>query len=797
MQVTAPQRRHARFGSFTVDLVSRELHNNGDRIHLQEKPFQILVILLDHPGELVTREEFRQKLWPSDTFVDFEHSINTAVKKLREALDDDADEPRFIETLPRRGYRFIAPVAETPVAEAAPGSPISAQAAAPAEAPRTRSRRGWHVLLSGAVVVLLVGALFLGLNVGGVRDRFLHGKISGQDTIVLADFMNSTGDPVFDDTLKQALRIALKQSPFLDVLPENKVAATLRRMARPVDTVLVHEAIRDLCQRAGCRAYVAGSIAKLDSEYVLGLKAVNCQSGKLLAQELVTVARKEQVLDALGKAAVRMRGQLGESLATVQRFDVPLAEATTSSLDALKAYSLGAKADGEKGAAAALPFDLRAIQLDPNFTLAYLAAGAHYLGLGEPGRANEYFTKAFQLRTREGEHDKLVISALYYLNTTGELDKASGVLEERIASYPRETGAYINLGVVQGLLGQYEKAVEPSRQSLRLAPDNVGAYPNLANALLALQRFDEARKVISEAHVRKLDDYLLHNALYGLAFLRKDLPSMADQQRWFAGKPEENLGLSLASDTEAYAGRLGKARELTKRAVDSAILADSKETGAIWQENAGMREAAFGNTTKARQSAAEGLKFAPESQGVAAEAALAFALAGDKRAESLAQDLKQRFPLDTQIQSLWLPAIRAQVALNRNNPAAALAELQAATGPIELGQITFLANLSCLYPTYVRGQAFLASKQGNAAAAEFQKILDHDGLVWNCWTGALAHLGVARANALQAQSSHSAEADAARARALAAYRDFLMLWKDADFDVPVLKQAQAEYAKLQ
>jgi tetratricopeptide (TPR) repeat protein len=272
---------------------------------------------------------------------------------------------------------------------------------------------------------------------------------------------------------------------------------------------------------------------------------------------------------------------------------------------------------------------------------------------------------------------------------------------------------------------------------------------------------------------------------------------MAEQQQWLAGKPEENFGLALASDTEAYAGHVGKARELTKRAVESAIKADSKENGAISQAIAAQREAAYGNAAEARQTAAEALKLAPASQGVESEVALAFAMAGDTaRAESLAQDLNKRFPLDTQMQSLWLPAIQSQVALDRKNPASALNTLQAAS-PIELGEIGFVVNISCLYHVYVRGEAYLAAGQGSAAAAEFQKILDHSGIVWNCWTGALARLGVARANALQARTSQGADADAARVRALAAYKDFLTLWKAADPDVPILKEAKAEYAKLQ
>ncbi|PYX05110.1 MAG: hypothetical protein DMG88_22545, partial [Acidobacteria bacterium] len=535
----------------------------------------------------------------------------------------------------------------------------------------------------------------------------------------------------------------------------------------------------------------------LGSQYVLGLKAVNCRTGDLLAQEQVTAAAKEKVLDALGDAASKLRGEMGESLATVQKFDVSLAEATTSSLEALKAYSLGEKGDREKGSAAALPYHQRAIQLDPNFAMGYRGVGLDYYNLAELGRANEYLSKAFQLREHASEREKLVITADYYQSVTGELEKAAQTYEEEIASYPRDYRAHLDLGIVYAQQGQYEKGTEVTRQSLRLAPDNVAPYVDLANSLLALQRFDEARQIIQQAQARKLDDVILRNALYALAFLASDSRAMSEQQQWFAGKPEENFGLSLASDTEAYAGHLGKVRELTKRAVDSAIRADSKETGAIWQENAALREAAFGNATEARQAAAEGLKLVPPSQGVEVEAALAFAMAGDTaRAESLVQDLNKQFPLDTQMQSLWLPAIQSQLALDRKNPALALNRLQVASS-IELGQVAFVANLSCLYPAYFRGEAHLAAGQGGAAAAELQKILDHSGIVWNCWTGALAHLGVARANALQARTSQGADADAARVRALAAYKDFLTLWKDADPDIPILKQAKAEYAKLQ
>ncbi len=428
--------------------------------------------------------------------------------------------------------------------------------------------------------------------------------------------------------------------------------------------------------------------------------------------------------------------------------------------------------------------------------MGYLALGGDYYSLNEVGRASEYMTKAFQLREHTSEREKLVIGAAYYQIVTGDLDKAARTFQEEIESYPREYREYGILGTVYGEQGLYEKAADITRQSLVLAPDRWSLYANLANYTLALQRFDEARKIIHETQARKIDDGVFHNALYGLAFLGADSAAMGEQQQWFAGKPEENVGLALASDTEAYAGHLAKARGLTKQAVDTAVRADSKESGAIWLANAALWEAAYGNAAQARQSAAEALKLAPASQGVESEAALAFAMAGDiARSELSAQELGKRFPLDTQIQSLWLPAIQAQLAMDKKNPAA-LSAVQAAS-PIEFGEIAFVENISCLYHVYVRGEAYLAAGQSSAAAAEFQKILDHSGIVWNCWTGALAHLGVARANVLQSRASQGADADAARVRALAAYKDFLALWKDADPDIPILKQAKADYAKLQ
>ena len=659
---------------------------------------------------------------------------------------------------------------------------------------------GRRKLFRIATTVLTV-ALFIILLMGGglyYRWRQQRDRLTEKDTLVLADFANSTGDPVFDDTLKTALTVSLRQSPFLNVLPDNQVATTLRLMTLPANTRLTPEVTRELCERAGSKAYIAEAIGSLGSEYVLGLKAVNCQNGDTLAQQQVTAASKEKVLDVLGKAATSLRAELGESLTTVQKFDVPLEHATTSSLEALNAYSLGHKAQSEKGAAAALPYFQRAIKLDPNFAMSYRAVGVNYDALTESRQASVYYARAFQLREAVSERERLTIAADYYLNVTGDLDKAAQTYQEQIEIYPRDGGGYVGLGNVYVAQGQYEKAADAYIRTRSLVPDSSAAYGNLANALIALQRFDDVRQVLREAQGRKLEGHILHENLYALAFLASDSTGMAEQQQWFAGMPQyESIGLSLASDTEAFAGHLRRAMKLTQLAVDAAVRVDSRETTALTQENAALREAAFGNTAEARKLSAEGLKTTPGSQIARVEAALAFAMVGDTgRAESLVQDLNKGLPLNTQMHPLWLPAIEAQLALDRKNPSAALDALHLPE-PAEFGQIGFLNNLSCLYPTYVRGEAYLAAGQGSAAATEFQKILDHSGIVWNCWTGALAHLGAARANALQSRASQGADADGARVRALAEYKDFLTLWKDADPDIPILKQAKAEYVKLQ
>ena len=638
----------------------------------------------------------------------------------------------------------------------------------------------WKVVVSAAlaVVALAVGSYFIFHRTSKLTDK---------DTIVLADFTNTTDDEVFDDTLKQALAVDLGQSPFLKVLSEDKVRQTLREMTRSPSERLTRDLAREVCQRAGSKAYLAGSIAALGTQYVIGLEALNCASGDVLAREQMTAAGKEQILPALGRTASKLRSEVGESLSSVQKFDVPLSQATTNSLEALKAYTLGAKAQREKGDFEAIAFQKRAIELDPNFALAYGNLGICYYNLNQPSLGTDYLKKAFDLRDRVTEREKLHITALYYDIATGELEKANQTDELSEQVYPRDEVFYKDLGSNYMILGQYEKAATETREDIRLEPNDSVGYGNLVQIYLALNRFDEARTTTEEALGRKLGHTALHLNLYALAFFQGNVATMKQQADWAIGKPgAEDWMLSVESDTEAWFGRLGKARELSRHAVESARRSDEKEPAALWQANTAIREALFGNADEARRNADTAVALAPGSRDAEAQAALAYALAGDAaHAQTLADDLAKRFPQDTVVQSVWLPTIHAQIETSHKNPARGI-ELLQATAPYELGMLSGSAPNSCLYPVYVRAEAYLTAQQGPAAVAEFQKILDHGGLLWNSATGALAHLGLARTYVLQG--------DTIKARV--AYQDFLTLWKDADPDIPILIAAKAEYAKL-
>ena len=823
--------RLLRFGVFELNLDTEELRKDGIALKLSPQPFRVLALLAERSGQLVSREEIRQELWGEETYVDFEHGLNQCVKQIRSALNDHSSRPLYVETITRKGYRFLAPVTSknvavvakvtastsgaqptagaqgvsigtggnaasvaqaamtehAPAQDAAHAEPEAASTgegadgeSAPKASPRSRGRR----LVGGLAVAALaiVGIVFYWHSQGA-------SALMEKDTVVLADFANSTGDAVFDDTLKQALRIQLEQSPFLNLVDDHKVNSTLKLMGRSSGERLTPGLMRDLCQRVGSKAMMAGSIAALGSQYVISVQVVNCNTGDVLAEALEQAKSKEDVLKALDHAASDVRRRLGESLRSVENFATPVEEATTPSLEALKAYSMGLKVAASQGDTAALPFYKRAIELDPNFAMAYQYMSAAYMNLNEVGLARESEQKAYDLREKASEREKLLIEGQRYLSITGELEKAAQTYELGKQTYPKDPASSRKLVLIYSRLGDYEKAAAEVQELLHQDPNNFMNYSNLGGDYQNLNRLQEAEAVYQQAQERGLNGEEMFGNRYILAFLKGDAKQMADLVSAARGRAGiEDLLLAIHADTEAWYGKLQNARELTRHAMDSAMRNNAKETAAGYQAASALREVELGNRQQARHEAIAALNLAP-NPAVEAMAALALARAGDSAgAEKLASELDATSPLDTLVQKYWLPSIRAAIALDRNHPEQAIELLNTAT-PLDFASPTNVNVYLC--PPYLRGQAYLMSGQGKAAQAEFQKFIDHSGLVANFQWGVLARLGLARAYALEADVD-----PAVRDKAREAYQQFLTLWKDADPDIPIYKQAEAEYAKL-
>ncbi len=648
----------------------------------------------------------------------------------------------------------------------------------PAAVPAPKNRAPWMI---GAALIVIAAA--------GAAYFFLHHrtpKLTERDTIVLADFTNTTGDPVFDGALRQGLSAQLEQSPFLSLISDQRISQTLSLMGHPKDARLTKEVSREVCQRTASAATIEGSISSLGSQYVLGLNAINCRTGDLLAEELETAKGKEQVLTALGDAATKLREKLGESLASVKKYEAPPENVTTPSLEALQAYGLGYKTfDVTNDIGAAIPLFQRAISLDPNFAMAYLLSAESYFALSEPIQAAGNMRKAYALRERTSEREKLAISSIYELLVTGNLESARTRLKLWAQTYPRDDQPQAWLWLVYVQLGELENFLRAGQEAVKLNAGSANNYVNLVYAYQWVNLLDEAKATAQEAKTHNVYSPWTPLVLYVIDFLQHDAAGMEREAAAEMGKPSlENQMLFLESETAAYGGEFAKARELTERAADSAQRADLRETAAEYLAHAAIREALAGDAAMAKQPAQAALAMA-NGKNVEAFSAIALGVAGDSaQAGQLAAELAKRFPEDTIVQFDYLPMIRAAIALRSSEPSKAV-EALAPAAPYELGY-TNGALTFALYPIYLRGAGYLEAKQGTAAAAEFQKILDYPGVVGNEPIGALAHLGLGRAYALAGDS----------AKAKSAYQDFLALWKNADPDLPILQQAKTEYAKL-
>jgi serine/threonine protein kinase/tetratricopeptide (TPR) repeat protein len=678
------------------------------------------------------------------------------------------------------GGTSAAPLTATqPAALGTPTSAASASSAAfPAQTQTSSTTLGkrWPIVAGVAAIVAVVaaGAYF-----------FMHRgpKLTGQGSIVLADFTNTTGDPVFDGALRQGLAAQLAQSPFLHILSDRQMQQTLQYMGQPAAGRVTNELARQICQRTQSAAVMEGSIAQIGNTYNLILSALNCASGETLATATAQAPDKDHVLGALGQAAEDIRGKLGESLASIQKFNTPIGEATTSSLEALKDYSLGLQARANKGEETAAPFFKQAVALDPNFAMAYATLGQVQTNMGERSVGAEYTKKAYTLRDRASEAEKFYIDSHYYDNVTGDVDQGIQVYQLWTQTYPRDAIPWNNLGVSYSLLGQWEKSLPAVRQANQLDPDDSISFVALAGSYVGLGRFDEAKATLDQAIARKLDVPNLHQMLYLLAFVQNDLPTMDRELSIFASKgpTAEALSFALAGQTEAYSGRIEKARGSLERARTAYAGLHRDEPAAQALNILAIIEAEVGDDAGARGDAVAALALNSASLRVRTDAAYVFARAGDAaRAESIAAEIAKDHPSNTLTNGFDLPTIHAAIEIGRNNPAKAVEILQRAV-PYEL------ANQRRMLSTYQRGRAYLALHKGTEAAAEFQKIADHPGVVHNSVTGALAKLGLARAYTL--------EGDTAKARVT--YQDFLALWKDADPKIALLVAAQSEYGKLQ
>ncbi len=763
-----------RFGDFTVHRRERALRRDGIRLKLHGQPFEILLLLLEHPGEVVTREELQAKLWRGDTFVDFENGLNVAVKKLRHTLGDSATTPRYIETLPKVGYRFLMPVTAVEPGEEEASRPVLLQEPvkeSPVLLPVRRPPRFWSWLIATAATLALIG-----LGVWWYRRAHPPVALSEADSVLVADFVNTTGDPTFDGTLRRAVAVKLGESPHFNLLNEPNLRAVLRLMERPATETLVPPIDREVCERAGAKVVIGGSIVALGNHYVLSLGARNCLTGGVVAHQETRATSRDQVIPALGEMIPSFRRTLGESLATIQKFDTPIEQATTPSLSALKAYTMGDEKRLQDQEQESIGFYRMAIELDPDFAIAYARLGAIYRNLSQGELSRQYMQKAFDLREHVSEKEKLYIAAHYYTDVTQEIDKAVGAYELWTQTYPHDWIAYNNLADLSARSGLIDKAIPAAQQALRLNSNSWFAYGTLASAYLKGSRFAEA-KAICERAAAENHTGTTTNTLLRAAYAQGD-QTTADQALESAkGKPNESLLLSFASVARSGLGEIRAARELFQRSKNLALQQGLREEASNTAYDESLFEAEVGNAAQARASVEQGLRW-NQDPASRAYAALTLARIGDTAgAEKYLKQADVR-PLDTLHNVVVLASVRAAIQLDRNNAKQAIEELKDAL-PYDLSELSDGQTL------YLRGSAYLQAGLPKDAETQFQKLIDnHGSAVTVYWP--LAHLGLARAYAEDHEEERSAEA----------YRNFFALWKDADPDVPILRQARVEYQKV-